>query len=350
MRLKKVLTGVMISAALIVGGAVSVFAAGTDAVSLQSEGFKIRPLKGTAMDYSDRSNWMYAETDGGDMVDLFFVYPTVFGGEEYPDIDDNAIIRAVARANYAKTASCFESSCNIYAPYYRQTNMNVASSLTGKEYEEYQMQEQRTDVYAALDYYFANYNKGKPFILAGHSQGACMVKIILGEYMQAHPELLDRMVAAYPIGFSIDRAYLAEHPYLKFANGSDDTGVIVSWNTEGPGNYTAGNTLLVEEGAISINPITWTRDETAASPSQSLGSREQVKGTLDFEMVPDLADATVDTDRGTVICTTSDDFFSSTDAFGPESLHQHDYDFYYYNIQVNAWDRIASYYRQQAEM
>ena len=79
--------------------------------------------------------------------------------------------------------------------------------------------------------------------------------------MQAHPEYYERMVAAYPIGYSITRDWLEEHPYLKFAQGADDTGVIVSWNTEGKGNK-GQNNLVVEPNAISIKPINWNSDKT----------------------------------------------------------------------------------------
>ena len=44
------------------------------------------------------------------------------------------------------------------------------------------------------------------------------------------------MIAAYAIGFSITTDDLAANPSLRFAEGADDTGVIVSWNTEGPQN------------------------------------------------------------------------------------------------------------------
>ena len=35
------------------------------------------------------------------------------------------------------------------------------------------------DITAALDYYFENYNGGRPFIIAGHSQGSAMVLLLL---------------------------------------------------------------------------------------------------------------------------------------------------------------------------
>ena len=48
----------------------------------------------------------------------------------------------------------------------------------------------------------------------------------------------------------------------------DDTGVIISYNTEGAGN---GDNIVVLPGAISINPLNWKRDETYASAEENLG-------------------------------------------------------------------------------
>lgn len=44
------------------------------------------------------------------------------------------------------------------------------------------------DAEAALDYYFENLNEGRPFILAGHSQGAAILKELLKTYFRDHPE------------------------------------------------------------------------------------------------------------------------------------------------------------------
>ena len=89
----------------------------------------------------------------------------------------------------------------------------------------------KTDVFAALDYYFEHLNGGRPFILAGHSQGSIMQSFVLAEYMKAHPEYLKRMIAAYVIGFSITEDYLKANPHLKFAEGADDTAIVVSEET-----------------------------------------------------------------------------------------------------------------------
>ncbi len=325
--------------------------------------FEIRDLIGTPTDYSVADNWMYCDTEPDEDVDLFYIYPTVYDDEDGTDLSavDDKEVRLIAQLVYGKTGSAFGDYTNVYAPYYRQTNLAVAKGMTGEEYEEYNMQEQRTDIYAALDYFFEHYNNGRPFILAGHSQGACLLKITLGEYMQAHPDYLERMVACYAVGFSVTDDWLEEHPYVKFAEGADDTGVIISWNTEGSDNE--GPSLVVEGNAVSINPINWKRDETTADASESLGSRtideaavaagikdgsitsaEQVNDM--WEVVPGVADATVDLERGTVICTTQDDYNENTEIFGTESFHSHDYDFYYEDIKANGQTRIAAYFAE----
>ena len=52
--------------------------------------------------------------------------------------------------------------------------------------------------------------------------------------MKDHPEVYSRMIAAYVIGNPVTQASLDNNPHLKFATGPDDTGVIISYNTEAP--------------------------------------------------------------------------------------------------------------------
>ena len=80
-----------------------------------------------------------------------------------------------------------------------KSNIFAVMGMDAYEFMAYQMQEQRTDVYAALDYYFEHYNQGRPFILASHYQGSMMLKIALRDYFREHADYLERMVAAYVI-------------------------------------------------------------------------------------------------------------------------------------------------------
>lgn len=158
------------------------------------------------------------------------------------------------------------------------------------------------------------------------------------------------MVAAYVIGFSITKEDLAACPYLKFASGENDTGVIVSWNTEGPKNAeeNAQNVVVLPNG-ISINPLNWKLDETYAPASENLGSLVHNEKTGELEIADIGADAQVNPARGVVVTNAKAEKLSeeliaiAAEFFGPDGRHANDYTFYYNNIKENVAKRIATY-------
>ena len=307
----------------------------------------------TVIDYSQAENWLdvpaamvkdgvldATAADSLKAVDVFYVYPTVTGFRpetEVVDMTDTIMIAGAQEVRQIQTA-VFDESCNVFMPYYRQISM----PKPGSDYQTIINYVSQFDITDALDYYLTNLNQGRPFIIAGHSQGASTVIALLENYMTKHPEALSRMVAAYPIGFAVTKDWLAKTG-LKFAEGATDTGVIVSWNTEGPGNKEADNMTLAL-GGISINPINWKRDDTYADVKENLGSLT-VEGKL---VTPGIADARVDTVRGCVIVTTADAKLYAIPAegaqmFGPECYHLHDYGFFFNNLKQNVADRIKAF-------
>lgn len=299
------------------------------------------PVK--AVDYSDENNWMHQPEATKD-VDCFYVYPTEYvddseGAPVFAAIDDPEM-RLPASRTYLVQGTAFEDVANVYAPFYRQCNMAALAKMSMEDREAAFKSVPKTDVFAALDYFFKHLNNGRPFILASHSQGSIMMSFVLAEYMKAHPEYLKRMIAAYVIGFSITEDYLKENPHLKFAEGADDTGVIISYNTEAAGNE---NNIVVLPGAICINPINWKRDETYASAEESLGGYIFSEETGLPEDYPHAADAKIDLKRGVVITTTNAVARETFPLFGPASFHENDYPLYYYNIKANAATRVAAY-------
>ena len=317
-----------------------------------NKGYEIGELVGTSSDYSKADNWLNIPEITKE-ADTFYIYPTVYidTSEGAPQIApiDSVSMRTGAQSMFARQASVFMESTNVFAPNYRQSNLTTLSGRDYKEIYEFQCQEQRTDIFGALDYYFENYNNGRPFFLAGHSQGSIMTKIVLNEYMQAHPEYYERMIAAYVIGYAVSQDDLDTYPHLKFAEGADDTGVIVSWNTEGPENLGQVNSVVLPR-SISINPLNWKRDETYASAEENLGDRFLNAETGEYvARKPGVADAQINPERGTLICTTLPDWYIATDGlgtanpFGPASLHGVDYDAYYFNIQENVKVRLEKF-------
>lgn len=308
------------------------------------------PIRGEeieASDYSCEDNWMLLSKEGEYPVDVFYLYQTAWS-QKKKDKSPLAPItlkrmREGANRAYLRTASAFETVGNIYAPYYRQMDANFVLAKDLKEQSDYFGGAPRTDALAAFDYYIQNYNQGRPFILAGHSQGSVMIKEILFDYMSSNPEVYQRMVAAYVIGYSVTEQELEEHPYLTFAEHADDTGVIISYNTEAEDFEGSNPTVL--PGSIAINPISWTRGSQTARAEENLGSHIMNENRT-FQDFDALADAAVNLERGTVICTTVDPnkYASANTRFYPKGVyHSWDYGFYYYNLRENAQNRVEHY-------
>ena len=313
----------------------------------------IEKYQQTQADYANPDNWLKAESDGEQEVDVFYIYPSNYtpaAGEPSIGDIDNAGMRQGAQAIYERQATAFKTSCNIFAPYYRQVDGTFCLNLTTEQEWSLIRYQASQDLTRALDYYFDNWNNGKPFILAGHSQGSENVLALLQDYFhqdEAHKALLHRMVAAYAIGFSVTDEYLAANPDIPFAERHNDTGCIVSWNTEGPANKGKYN-AVVKPHAHSINPIYWVTDDTYVPASENLGSLTSVEEGI---VEPGIADAQLDLERGVVVVSTeaAKPFAIPAvmqDLFGPESYHGQDYGFFYGDIRRNAEQRIAGFYSQ----
>ncbi len=304
-------------------------------------------LSGAATDYANPENWLVVPK-ATKRIDTFYIYPTTRTDVNAPalvPVDDEAM-RTAAQRNVENTCGVFEAT-NVFVPYYRQSSLNALAELGGDRLDEALKAEPRDDLFAALDYYFTHYNTDRPFILAGHGQGSALGLIALQEYMDAHPAYRARMIAAYLPGCSVTQKALEASDWLKFAERADDTGVIVSWNSEYPGN---GENLCVREGALAINPLNWKRDETRADASESLGSRivNQKNGKI-YESSEFTADAQLDLSRGVVLCTnvnipcTLVDNANLSAPFGALSYHDSDYALYYYSLAENVQTRIAAW-------
>ena len=315
-------------------------------VATYFEGKKVFSNEYENINYADPNNWM-KQPKITKNVDTIFIYPTEYiddseGAPTFADINEK-LMRKPAQDTYLMQGTAYEDSTNVFVPYYRQLNMAAASKMTSQELEAALGSIPKKDVFAALDYYFENLNGGRPFILAGHSQGSGIQRFVLAEYMKAHPEYQKRMIAAYLIGYSITKDYLKANPHLKFTEKADDTGVIISWNTERSTNIGKKN-IVVKPGAISINPLNWRRDETYASEAENLGGYIYNEKTKRLEIVPNAADAQLNVKRGVIITTTKVlSPIPITTIFGPGSYHNGDYALYYNNIKENVAKRIAAY-------
>jgi hypothetical protein len=266
---------------------------------------------------------------------------------------------AGAQTSLGEQATAFAATGNIYSPYYRQVDASYALSLpTVDAVYDVVQGIPATDVTAAFDYYIRNYNNGRPFILASHSQGSVAVALLLKYYMKDNPWVYARMIAAYAIGWSFTQEYFVQNPHVKFALGPEDTGVIISYNTQGPSFV--GKNPVVFPGAMAINPITWTRTRGLADAGSNRGSLLLKPGgqvALPAEpSVMNFADAQVTAINPTtsqidptsitnvVICHTVDPATLATNqVFTAGIYHNYDYPLYYNNIATNAANRARRF-------
>ena len=311
----------------------------------------------TKPDYSNKKYW-YKLPEITKEVDTFYVYATEYilssfdeGSDDYADFDNEEMLQGVV-IECENHATTFQDSTNLFVPYYRQAGLryageirektgNVDAAFLGMPYD---------DITASLDYYFENCNGGRPFIISGHSQGSAMVLLLLSKYFKEHPDYLKRMVAAYPIGYSVTKEYLAANPHLKFATGETDTGVIVAWNTEGPKNIAENaNNIVVLPNTMSINPLNWKLDETYAPASENKGSLIRNAETGEVKIGDMGADAQINLTRGVVVTNAKVVPFPEEAAeiaaafFGPDARHDNDYTYFYNNIKENVAKRVAAF-------
>lgn len=205
--------------------------------------------------YAQAENWAYLETDKTADADVFFICPTVYGGGE--DSFNMSMDDETTKSDFLGATNMekgvYDQDARFFAPYYRQVGLNVYE-LPVEERETY-LSISYEDVKDAFTYYLEHYNDGQPIILAGFSQGADMSIRLLKDCF-ADEEVNDLLVACYAIGWSITEEELAEYPHLRFASGEDDTGVIVSFNSEAEG---INDSLMIPAGTrtLAINPLNW---------------------------------------------------------------------------------------------
>ena len=314
---------------------------------------------GEAPDYSKAECWYQIPEITKD-VDTFYIYATEYinssydeGAPDYAALDNPEMLEKVP-GEYLGHATTFEDSTNVFVPYYRQAGLRLAEEVwreTGSVDDAFSGMP-CDDITAAIDYYFENYNEGRPFIIASHSQGSCIAQYVLANYFKEHPELMERMVAAYIIGYGVTPEYLEANPHLKFATGEEDTGVLISWNTEGKKSIEENaDNVVVLPNSISINPLNWKLDDTYAPASENLGSLVVNEETGEPEIRDIGADAQLVLDRGVVLSNAEFDFDAVPEflkkIFGPESFHGNDYTFFYNNIKENVAKRVAAYLANQ---
>ena len=176
-------------------------------------------------DWSDAAAWHISAPEVP-AADIFYILPTCvwdWTTEDgltcrYSDYTRTDHIEAFRPSVELAEDIFAQGQYGFYCPYYRQISLNVW--MDGEEAVEELFPLSMEDISAAFDYYLDNYNKGRPFVLAGFSQGGKAV-VELVKHLPA--EAYERMVAAYAIGYRISDEEVEQYPQLHPATDSTGT-------------------------------------------------------------------------------------------------------------------------------
>lgn len=215
-----------------------------------------------APDYTNDQMWYVSEH--GAKADVFYVLPTcVWDWKDssgnimhYADVY-NPEQRAALLPSNQLAEDIFGTYANFYAPYYRQ--ITLESWIEGENTIEERFPAAMADVNKAFDYYLTHINDGRPFVLAGFSQGAkCIVELV----KSLNPDVASRMIAAYVIGYRVTTEELEHHDVLQPAQRADDTGVTICYNSV---ESVESICPVLAPSAICINPLNWRSDTVPAT-------------------------------------------------------------------------------------
>jgi hypothetical protein len=155
-------------------------------------------LTSTVVPESGPSSVEHASGAANPAVDCFYVYPTVSdqsGAVANLHIDPSEM--AVARIQ----ASRFSEICRVYAPIYPQLTLHALAdpgAITGSD-----LVAAYASVRTAWEDYLAHYNRGRGFILIGHSQGASMLIKLLQKQVDNNPAVHKHLVSAIILGGNV---------------------------------------------------------------------------------------------------------------------------------------------------
>jgi hypothetical protein len=317
-----------------------------------------------APDYDEASSWAALPEleDGADVAlaelpaidqltagaDVFYLHPTTYVGAEWnAPIDDPAVIEATTRGATLIQASAFNACCAVYAPRYRQANGFAYTH--SDEHSERAIAVAFADVSAAFDEFLARTGE-RPFIIAGHSQGAMLGMKLVAERIAGSP-LEQRLVVAYLPGAAV-RAQTIGVPVC---GGPTQTGCVVSWNARGPKfepnafEFDAQNEDTMK-GRVCVNPITWAADELGAAAHRNAGAL--FFDTDEPTIKPAFADARCM--DGTLVVTEMGDPERDVMSrvllwvMGPQNYHPIDVQLFYVDLRHNAVARVQAFMAARA--
>jgi hypothetical protein len=299
---------------------------------------------GPAPDYTRPTSWAVREDKGPAKADVFYIHPTTFASQAWNQRMDDTATRAWTQASVTdRQLNAFATCCRRFMPFYRQASSHAFMDRAGRGAAAYDLAYE--DARRAFHVWLAQ-SHGRPFIIAGHSQGALLGLHLLKDEIAGKP-LAKRLVAAYLPGIGIPAGALpAEVPpctspaqtrCLASWNGFVEGANIRAWTQRSVADYgVAGR----DPAIVCINPITFDAARPAAALADGKGMLPSAqKGAPSAPMIPHAVAARCE--DGVLRVDPAPGVTAPPLPNG--SLHMHDIAFFWGDISANAALRVQSW-------
>jgi len=339
------------------------------------------PAADTAIDYSLAQSWDampgiqspavltpvgsgLSNLESSAKVDVFYIHPTTYTGHDFVNvpIDEPNSSETLAWVLKAQ-ATPFNAIGRIFAPRYRQIALYV---YDGSEDDlQAPLDFAFEDVRQAFRYYLDKLNHGRPFIIAGHSQGTNHAHRLLLEEVIGKP-WADRFVAAWIPGMPIPRAMLDSSAGggLAACSAPRQIACTAIWQTFGEGFTQFADWLraqvywnpdrrrwlvpTVDQLLFSVNPLTWDESAEIAPASLNVGAVPFGIAETNFQGIyPSLVAA--QNRQGYLIA--SPDLPAKLFRVGlmgdPLNYHIYDFNLFWMNVRNNARERVHAFLQER---
>ncbi|MDB4210092.1 DUF3089 domain-containing protein [Gammaproteobacteria bacterium] len=215
--------------------------------------------------------------------DVFYIHPTGYFQPHWnAPLEPESAAFERTESHLATQASAFSASCNVYAPYYRQAT--YFSFFDREENGRLALDLAYSDISKAFNFYIQEQNQGRPFFIAGHSQGALHGQRLIHEHISQQP-IKKQFIAAYLAGYILPvKHFDSLYPDLIASNNPEDYHSIISWCTgvEGFRRSRAHSAFWsadgwcqepMEQPLVCQNPLSWSQDSAWVSDETNISIR-----------------------------------------------------------------------------
>lgn len=187
-----------------------------------------RPLQTTAVGPKGYGSTGPSRVAKDPPVDCFYVYPTISGDRGMNSDLSPAEEIGAAAGQFAR----FAGVCRTFAPIYRQMTLGaIAAAAVGADMRPPGEIAYR-DVANAWRSYLRNHNRGRPFVLVGHSQGSIMLQELIRREIEGKPaarQMLRAIIPGYNVYVPQGRRVGGTFKSTPLCASPSETGCVMSW-------------------------------------------------------------------------------------------------------------------------